>query len=270
MKKNRILILVVMILQTLNIAAYDCKVDGICYNLDLQKMTASVSEGNHDIAGNGCLKIPSTFNFKGHIFKVTSVGRHAFEDKVDLKSIDLGNNITVIEAWAFQRCKNLKSINLEYVDKIEGYAFCDCSSLEKINIKNVSIIHLGAFDRCSKLTSIEIGSVKNLSDLVFGHCYSLTSLKINSVDKIEAWAFSYCPNLTHIEIINVNMIDYDAFEQTTNLKTLILHNITPPKVSGNPFPKLALFATLKVPFESIETYKKAPFWNKFLTIDKCE
>lgn len=270
----KVFITAVMLMQSLSIVASDCKINGIYYNLDIEGRTASVADNNHDIPENGHIEIPDTICFRGYTFKVTSIGNSAFNINSHLwasekiKSVDLGNNITKIQRLAFLGCRNLKSINLKNVHEIGEGAFGSCSSLENIDIKNVSIIGGGAFKGCSRLISVEIGTVSTLSWDAFCDCFSLTSLKIDGVGKIESYAFDYCGKLTYIEIGNVGLIDNAVFGKIENLKTLILHNVMPPKVSGNPFPKLAFFATLKVPSGSVEKYKNHPFWGNFLKIEE--
>lgn len=273
--KMKVFIVAIILMQTLSMVA-NCKIDGICYSLDLRERTAIVADGNHDIPENGHIEIPDTICFRGYTFKVTFIGNGAFSansllsKSSKIKSIDLGDNITKIQGLAFAGCRNLKSINLKNVHEIGDGAFSSCSSLENIDIKNVSTIAGNAFKGCSKLISVEIGTVSTLSWESFCDCFSLTSLKINSVGKIESYAFDYCAKLTYIEIGNVGIIDHAAFEQTKNLKTLILHNTIPPKVSGTPFSELAFFATLKVPFGSAGEYKKHPFWGNFLNIEELD
>ena len=274
----RVFIMAIMLMQTLSMVAYDydCKISGICYKLALRERTASVAAGNHDIAENGHIEIPDTICFRGYTFKVTSIGISAFNANVlfskveSIKSIDLGDNIKKIEPYAFGGCINLKSINLKNVYEIGGCAFSGCSSLENIDIKKLSTIDEYTFNGCSKLISVVFDTVSLLSWDAFDGCFSLTSLKIDSVEKIESYAFNYCTKLTNIEIGNINMIDDDAFAETKGLKILILHNAIPPKVSGNPFPKLAFFATLLVPSGSAEKYRNHPFFGKFLNIEEFE
>ena len=80
---------------------------------------------------------------------------------------------------AFTNCENLKSITIpESVTSIGDTAFWYCSSLTSITIPDgVTSIECGTFQGCSSLTSITIpAGVTSIGEQAFSYCYSLTSI----------------------------------------------------------------------------------------------
>lgn len=142
---------------------------------------------------------------KAHInplFYMRSVPENFAED-LDIKSINIPNNITSIDDFAFLGCSKLTSITISSsVTSIGSAAFEHCSSLISITIPNsVTKIGSDAFYNCSSLTSINIpNSVISVKTGAFNGCTSLTSIIIpNSVKTIEYEAFYSCDNLKEIK-----------------------------------------------------------------------
>ena len=76
----------------------------------------------------------------------------------EIKTVIIGEGVTVIGGSAFSGCSSLTTINIpESVTSIGNYAFYACSSLTSITIpKGVTSIGSSAFYYCSSLTSITI------------------------------------------------------------------------------------------------------------------
>ena len=85
--------------------AYDCEVDGIYYDLDNSKETASVSFKDDSYNSySGAVTIPESITYNGRPYSVTSIGNYAFTFCSDLKSINIPNSIITIGNWAFYKC----------------------------------------------------------------------------------------------------------------------------------------------------------------------
>ena len=119
-----------------------------------------------------------------------------------IKSIEIGEGITSIGDYAFDRCSGLTSITIpNSVTKIGFAAFAWCSGLTSVTIGNgVTTIGGWAFELCSKLTSISISnSVTSIGYSAFYGCSSLTSITIpNSVTSIGSFAFDACTKLSDL------------------------------------------------------------------------
>ena len=85
---------------------------------------------------------------------------HVAMQNTSLKSISLGEGITVLPKYVFSNLTKLGSINLpDSLTNIEEYAFYGCSGLTSITIPDsVTSIGDGAFSDCEGLTSIHIGA----------------------------------------------------------------------------------------------------------------
>ena len=178
---------------------------------------------------------------------VEKIGDSAFNHCKELRSIEIPNSVTSIEACAFKSC-GLYSINIPIsVTSIGRYAFDECSSLFNVEMSQ-SLLFIGdyAFNDCSNLTSIEIpDSVSFIGDYVFSNCSSLESIKIpdnfttieegtffgcsslqsieipDSITDIEPSAFKSCSGLEHVEIPEgVTNIGYSAFAFCSSLESV--------------------------------------------------
>lgn len=150
---------------------------------------------------------------------ITGIGRYAFENCSDLKSIEIPASVISIGSAAFNGCSGLESMNIDEANttyenpegsnaiieksskklvagckntkipddvKIIGaYAFFGCSDLKSIEIPdNVSEIQVAAFDDCSNLNAIHIpANVDTIAPGVFIGCSNLNSITIDSANR---------------------------------------------------------------------------------------
>ena len=202
-----------------NVRAYDFEVGGICYNI-IDTETVGVAESNNY---SGDIVIPSTVDYNGTTFSVTSINRDAFYCCTDLTSIELPNSIITIGYRAFIGCTNLTSINIpNSVTTIEELAFNGCTGLTNIKISN---------------------SLKTIGKSAFSGCTALISLKMpNSVTTIGSGAFYNCAGLKSIYC----MKEVPASIRSNNFSDEQYETIT-----------------LYVPTGSLEKYKTADIWKNF-------
>ena len=150
-----------------------------------------------------------------------------FLENTTLTSVIIGNNVTNIEAYAFQGCNLTSLIIGNNVANIGNYAFQGCSGLTSLTIPDrVSTIGANAFQGCN-LTSLTLGNnVANIGNYAFQGCSGLTSLTIpDRVSTIGNYAFQGCSKITTIDIPDrVNSIGQNAFAGCSGLTTLSLPN----------------------------------------------
>ena len=113
--------------------------------------------------------------------------------------IEIPNDVTNIEDYAFDSCINLKSVTIPTnVTNIGSFAFIGCTNLVNITIPE-KVINIGryAFSSCSNLTNITIpDSVTNIGECAFNNCSNLTSITIPvNVTSINWNTFNECCNL---------------------------------------------------------------------------
>lgn len=212
---KKLLVLLFVILGNLPIMAYDFKVNGIYYNITssakatvevtydmqhngeyyLSTYTWIVLRNDYICTYTGKVIIPSTVDYNGITYRVTSIGDYAF-------------------ATTDNRCKEtnfLKGVVIpETVERIGAGAFINCKSLTDISLPN---------------------SVSTIDNNSFRGCGLDNILLPQSVSSIGGRAFDDCPMLSMTIPNNVSFIGPNAFPST--LKELIMLPFTPP--AGNSF-----------------------------------
>ncbi len=128
--------------------------------------------------------IPSSINYKGNVYNVTSIGDSAFEDCDLLTSIEMHDSVERIGEKAFFSCDSLTSIVIpNSVTWIGRQSFYICSSLTSVTIGTSlttgisTSIDKQAFYSCNKLVSVTMGNnVKSIGEQAFYWCSSLTTI----------------------------------------------------------------------------------------------
>ncbi len=177
----------------------------------------SVKVAACDTTVNGDVVIPSSLEYNGTTYSVTSIEAWAFYGCSGLTSVSIPNSVTTIGRNAFSYCSGLTSVTIpNSVTYIEAWAFYDCSGLTSIDVASGNT-HYSSIDgvlynyaqdtliKCPDAkTSVTIpNSVTSIEDEAFSYCSGLTSVTIpNSVTSIGSYAFEYCSGLTSVTIPN--------------------------------------------------------------------
>lgn len=114
-------------------------------------------------------EIPTEVTYNGMNLKVTSIGQYAFDDCKNLKSITIADGITSIGERAFFNCENLSTVNLATtITTIDREAFYGCRSLASITFpESITYITQSAFANTS-LTNVTFPeSLVNLGETAF-------------------------------------------------------------------------------------------------------
>ena len=144
-----------------------------------------------------------------------------------IKSVTVGEGVTLIGRAAFNSCTNLETVVLpEGLTSIGEAAFAGCSSLTCINLpEGLTFIDYGAFGHCSSLTSINLPEgLTSIGGRVFACCSSLTSVTIpEGVTRIEVCAFYECTGLSQVSLPDtLEYIGQEAFFQCHRLEQITL------------------------------------------------
>ena len=251
MKKKIFLFILLLVLLPIVAFAYDCKINGIYYNLNDNTNEATVTYYKYGrdnaYAYTRNVVIPQNITYDGIKYDVTSIGPSAFYQCDGLKSVEIPNSVTSIGSSAFYNCAGLTSVTIPNSVTSIGYKafyylfieklYIDCAYVPVFNNNpflkeivlgdNVTSIGGGAFSGCSGLTSVTIpNSVTSIGDYAFEGCSGLTSIEIpNSVTSIGDQAFSGCSGLTSVEIPNsITSIGDQAFGSCSGLTSVEIPN----------------------------------------------
>ena len=191
----------------------------------------NVSIGNGKVAAIettiGKLEIPSTVDYEGQTYHVTSlsansfngcdgltnvllpegiinIGNYSFNECSSLLTIDLPSSLSTIGAYAFDKCISLESVELpNSLNSIGNYAFNGCTKLKDIIIPElVTNIGTNAFRDCSELQSAFIlCQVSTLKEGMFRSCKSLSKISLpESLISIANYVFWECSSLKNIDL----------------------------------------------------------------------
>ena len=218
MKKFYLLFL--MALLPLVVSAHEfIEVNGINYCLNRETKTVIVvCKFNGYYTGE--IVIPQTVTIENILWKVTSIGKEAFEDCTSLTSVTIPNSVTSIGKDAFKNCSSLSSVTIPNdVTSIGDYAFSGCSSLITItNLSSVTSIGNDAFTGTPWYKNQPNGVVyagkvlyKYKGTMPEGTKISVKEGTLGIAER----AFSDCSGLESVTIPNsVTSVGKDAFQNT--------------------------------------------------------
>ena len=252
MKTIKQFLLTALLLCSTVVSAHDFEVDGIYYNITnkANKVVAVTYRGSginsYYNEYNGAVTIPSSVNYDGETYSVTSIGNYAFYDCTHLTSVTIPNSVTSIGGYAFKYCGDLTNVTIgNSVTSIGPDAFRYCHSLASIVVANdntkydsrdncnaiiatatntlilgckktiipnsVTNIGVDAFINCIYLESITIPeSVTTIQYNAFYGCIRLKGITIpESVTTIQSGAFGLCPDLESVRVSSRNTT-YDS------------------------------------------------------------
>lgn len=178
-----------------------------------------------------------------------------YAERADFHTVVFKSRPTVIPAYAFRECPNLREVRLpESVRDIKSQAFVYCRKLQSINLPE-GMTHIGAN--------------------VFSFCTSLPEVKLPArLKELESYAFSECTSLRRVTMpANANLLGEMLFAGCYALTELIEPSPVPPPFDCNSQPfdpeerNLLRTCTLRVPGPAIPAYRKAHAWREFENIE---
>ncbi|MBR4885834.1 MAG: leucine-rich repeat protein [Muribaculaceae bacterium] len=255
----------------------------------LEQREAIVHSATQEITG--FLDIPYNVSRSLTNWKITSIREYALQN-CKLTGLELSPAIRTIGKYAFNNCPNLKSVSTKRGLKfIESNAFSECRNLETfIFPESLKLIGEHAFRNCESLQSVELyDELTSIREWAFYGCKSLSSVSIKSpIIEISAGCFSFCSSLKEITLPrSVRTIRQSAFEYSglevvrmdkfvskienlafasTNLHTIYLQAPVPPEASFIVMNGCPERITLHVPSSSKDAYKSHPYWGQFIVV----
>ncbi len=215
------------------------------WEYEYEGKTATITKYN---GSKATVKIPSKLGGK----TVTAIGREAFRNNPNIKTVVIPKTVkeigwcafadcefltkvtfktkiklTKLDDSVFENCYSLTTIKLPTSLKEMGsYVFCRCKSLTSITIPaKVTKMGTGVFKYCDDLEKVVIkGKIKELPKDTFWECYYLESISLPStIEVIGNAAFGCCESLENFTVpANTKEIGYHAFFSCKNLEVLNL------------------------------------------------
>lgn len=207
------------------------EIDNVMYYLYAPNKKAEVVKKDY----SGDVVIPANVEFDNTTYSVTNIGKEAFDNCWNLKSISIGSSVENIDETAFALCLRLQDIT---VDKDNQYYYAEDNILFN---KDKSELLLSGINLTGDY--VVPNTVTTIKQRAFGFCASLTSVTIpNSVTCIEDCAFGAC----------------------MGLKDIYCEATTVPETSTNVFEYITTSnVTLHVPYSSANAYRETAPWNGF-------
>ncbi|MBQ8731727.1 MAG: leucine-rich repeat domain-containing protein [Oscillospiraceae bacterium] len=143
---------------------------------------------------------------------------------------EIPSSVKIIGKAAFQNCRNMKSVTLPAgITEIGSSAFSNCMSLESIALPSeLKTIPNNVFSHCISLEEIIIPEgVTTIGEYAFSGCKSLKSVTLPStLTQIDAYAFQACESLTTISFPkNLKTIGKNAFYTCYRLESYPSGNV---------------------------------------------
>ena len=182
---------------------------------------------------------------------VIKIGRNSFAH-CNFNEVIIGNNVSVIDEYAFWNCMSLTSVTVpNSVKSVGKAAFAACYKLQEFK---------GNYAEDNGRIFVIDGVLTAFAP------YGLTEYTIpDSVTSIGNHAFYYCDSLTSVTIPeSVTTIGSYAFYHCDSLTSVYCKATTPPALEGTSvFDSNGSDRKIYVPTESVEAYKSATNWSEY-------
>ena len=105
--------------------------------------------------------------------------------------------------------------------------------------------------------------IHSISDWAFMNCVNLTAINLDGIEDISKLAFSGCVKLKQVFIgEKIKYIGYNAFANCNEELSVTVTATEPPEIKYGVFDGIE-HLTIKVPADSMESYKNAEGWNEY-------
>lgn len=208
---------------------------------------------------------------------VTSIEDCAFYNCYSLKEIKLPTSLTEIKSSVFQYCYSLATVEIpDNIITINSSTFLACTALTEVKFPaKLQSISNSAFQECRTLAKIDLPEgLLTIGSNAFYQCYALKEISFPStLATLEHAAFYRCTSLTEITLPASLTYCYFPFYECHNIKKVTCLASVPPTLQYNNdimYNVDKSSTELVVPFWSINSYKLAPGWDAFPTINPLD
>lgn len=157
---------------------------------------------------------------------ITSIGRGAFKNNLQLREISLPSSLRTIGESAFSSCSQLERIVIpDRVEEIPSSAFMRCLNLKEVVFpRNLRTIGDYAF-AVTGMTALELPyGLETVGTYAFYGNMGLTRVTLpNSIKRMENFAFFVCDNLTDIVMpTGMSVLASGVLDKCPNLQTVAI------------------------------------------------
>ena len=154
-----------------------------------------------------------------------ALGRVLYSFKGNPKTVEIPEEISLIEAGAFLGCESLEALTLGYdIQEIGEFAFQNCVNLKKVDVNEaLGVIEAGAFKGCSSLKAMDFSeaTVATIGYEAFSGCTSLGEVKLcETLSDIGDYAFAYTKIKTIEFMKNVSAVGFNTFHKADALESI--------------------------------------------------
>ena len=247
------------------------------------------SDGRAEVTGINAntryVDILDNVTYGGKNYRVSSIGKNAFEGHSDITYLSIPSSIESIGEYAFIDCGSTMTVNIadpeawcemvldnEHASPLSSAGKVLVYDIETKNMEipsSVSTIGRYTFYQCRAITSLLIpGSVNYIGSSAFEGCTGLTSITLNDgLEYIGGSAFEGCCGLSELTIPStVGRIELNAFKNCTNLYSVVSEISDPFEIEDNVFEGLPESAVLIVPAGTKSVYESTEGWNRFQNV----
>lgn len=155
------------------------------------------------------------------------INNYTFVDCTNLKSIKIPDSVTLIKSDAFMDCAGLEEVSFGKNLQIIGrQAFCECVALQSVKLPDsVTTIEKSAFEKCASLKEVTLSvNLERIGASAFRECNELVSIRIpEGVTTLDDWAFAYCDSLEEIYLpASLQSIEISSIVQTHNIDVYVV------------------------------------------------
>ena len=197
-----------------------------------------------------------------------------------LKKVEVGNGVTGLRSYSFQKCYSLRTITLPLsLSSIKGNVFNSCYALKSAVIpKSVtSFSSSSTFNACYTMRSVVLSqNFISILGYAFSNCYCLSSVVIpKGMISIGASDFASCKSMVSIVIPkNITTISDSAFSGATGMAFYDFSTLetVPTLGTTSAFKNIASDCKIIVPDALYDSWIAATNWSTYAsqTIKKSE
>ncbi|MDE6150623.1 MAG: leucine-rich repeat domain-containing protein [Prevotella sp.] len=152
---------------------------------------------------------------------VVNINPYAFYNNVYIKNLTIDFD-GIIPEYAFAGCTNIPEVNIDNnITDINADAFNGCSSLVNVTIENNGSIGEDAFYNCDSLVNATIENNGSIGEDAFCSCGSLVNATIKNKGDIGSYAFAYCSRLSS-NLRNKGTVGSKAFYRCSKAESLTI------------------------------------------------